>query len=313
MSRFLQDKRVLVTGAYGFLGSHLIPQLKTCGVKTLFTPTIDELDLREKDNCTRAVRGMDIVIHLAAKVGGIGYNQAVPGEMFYDNIIMSTHLMEEARKAGVEKYVSIGTICAYPKVVPVPFKEEHLWAGYPEETNAPYGLAKKMQLVQAQAYREQYGFNAIHLLPVNMYGPGDHFDPETSHVIPALIRRFHEAKISGKPKVVVWGTGRATREFLFVENGAEAILLATEHYHKPDPVNLGSCFEISIRDLVKLIKKLVGFKGRIVWDRTKPDGQPRRKVDTSRAKKEFGFVAKTDFEDGLRQTIDWYLTHIAKS
>ena len=313
MSRFFQDKRVLVTGASGFLGSNLIPLLKRRGAKKLFTPTIDELDFREKEDCARAAHGMDVVIHLAAKVGGIGYNQAIPGEMFYDNIIMSTHLMEEARKAGVEKYVSIGTICAYPKVVPVPFKEEHLWNGYPEDTNAPYGLAKKMQLVQAQAYREQYGFNAIHLLPVNMYGPGDNFDPETSHVIPALVRRFHEAKVTDKPKVVVWGTGRATREFLYVDDGAEAIALATEHYHKPDPVNLGSCFEISIRDLAKLIKKLVGFKGRIVWDRTKPDGQPRRKVDTSRAKKEFGFTAKTDFEDGLRQTIDWYLTHIAKS
>ena len=250
---------------------------------------------------------MDIVIHLAARVGGIGYNQAVPGEMFFDNAVMGIHLMEEARKAGIKKYVSIGTICEYPKVTPTPFREANLWAGYPEETNAPYGLAKKMQLVQAQAYRAQYGFNAIHLLPVNMYGPGDNFHPRTSHVIPALIRRFHEAKLSGEPQVVVWGTGRATREFLFVDDGALAIALATERYNKAEPVNIGSGFEISIRNLAKLIKKLVGYRGRILWDRTKPDGQPRRKVDTSRAKNEFGFEASTDFNKGVQETINWYL------
>lgn len=311
MSLFFQDKRVLVTGGHGFLGSHVVRLLKLRGVTRLFTPSIAELDLREQASCARAVYGMGIVIHLAAKVGGIGYNLEVPGEMFYDNIIMNTHLMEEARKAGVAKYVSIGTICSYPKIVPIPFREKDLWAGYPEETNAPYGLAKKMQLVQAQAYREQYGFNAIHLLPVNMYGPGDNFDPQTSHVIPALIRRFHEAKIKKNPEVVVWGTGSATREFLYVEDGAEAIVLATERYHKKEPVNIGSSSEISIRDLAKLIKNLVGYRGRIVWDKKKPDGQPRRKVDTSCAKREFGFVAKTNFETGLRRTIDWYLSHIA--
>lgn len=312
MSKFFKDKRVLVTGAQGFLGSNLIPYLKRRGAKKLFTPSINELDLREKENCVRAVRGMDIVIHLAAKVGGIGYNREVPAEMFYDNIIMSTHLMEEARKAGVKKYVSIGTICSYPKVVPIPFREESLWDGYPEETNAAYGLAKKMQLVQAQAYREQYGFNAIHLLPVNMYGPGDNFDPDTSHVIPALIRRFHEAKVANKPEVVVWGSGSATREFLYVEDGVKAILLATERYNKPEPINIGSCFEISIRKLTQKIKKLTSYRGRIRWDRSKPDGQPRRKVDITRAKREFGFVAKTDFEEGLEWTVDWYLKNIAK-
>ena len=306
-------KRVLITGASGFLGSHLVPLFQHKGVKDLSTPSKRKLDLREKSHCAQAVWGIDIVIHLAAKVGGIGYNKAVPGEMFYDNAIMSTHLMEEARKAGVKKYVSIGTICSYPKVVPIPFREKNLWDGYPEETNAAYGLAKKMQLVQAQAYREQYGFNAIHLLPVNMYGPGDNFDPHTSHVIPALIRRFHEARVQNKPEVVVWGTGKATREFLYVDDGAEAIILASERFNKSEPVNIGSSFETSIRDLAALIKKYIGYQGRIVWDRSKPDGQPRRKVDTSKAKREFGFIAKTDFQVGLKKTIEWYLSQPASS
>lgn len=313
MSKYFRTNRILVTGAHGFLGSNLMVALRKSGARRIFTPSAEELDLREKENCAKAVRRIDVVIHLAAKVGGIGFNQVAPGELFYDNLMMSTHLMEESRKVGVKKYVSIGTICSYPKIVPIPFKEEFLWDGYPEETNAPYGLAKKMQLVQAQAYRDQYGFNAIHLLPVNMYGPGDNFDPETSHVIPALIKRFHDSKIAGEKEVVIWGTGLATREFLYVEDGARAILLATERYNKPEPVNLGSYFEISIRELAKLIKKLVGYKGRIKWDKSKPDGQPRRKVDTSRAKKEFGFVAKTDFEKGLKRTINWYLENIANT
>jgi len=244
---------------------------------------------------------------LAANVGGIGYNREHPANLFDDNIIMSTFMMMAAKEAGVKKYVALGTICAYPKFTPVPFKEDDLWMGYPEETNAPYGLAKKMQLVQSQAYRQQYGFNAIYLLPVNLYGPGDNFNPKSSHVIPALIRKFVEAKEGNKKEVVVWGTGRATREFLYVEDAAEGILLATEKYDKPDPVNLGAGFEISIRELANLIQKLTAFKGKIVWDKSKPDGQPRRMLDTSRAKKEFGFIAKTDFKKGLQKSIDWFL------
>jgi len=247
------------------------------------------------------------VIHLAANVGGIGYNQKFPGSLFYDNLMLGVHLMEEARKAGVKKFVGIGTICAYPKFAPIPFKEKDLWNGYPEETNAPYGLAKKMLLVQAQAYRQQYGFNAIYLLPVNMYGPGDNFDPKSSHVIPALIKKFVEAKQKNRKKVVVWGTGTPTREFLYVDDAVRGILLATEKYNKSDPVNLGSSFEISIRDLAQTIKKVVGFKGKIVFDKTKPDGQPRRKLDVSRAKKEFGFTSQVVFEAGLKKTVKDYL------
>ncbi|NWG01531.1 MAG: GDP-L-fucose synthase [Syntrophaceae bacterium] len=259
----------------------------------------------------------DIVIHLAAKVGGIGANRANPGKFFYDNLMMGVQMMEVGRQVGIEKFVAIGTICAYPKFTPVPFREENLWDGYPEETNAPYGLAKKMLLVQAQAYRQQYGFNAIYLLPVNLYGPGDNFDPESSHVIPALIKKCIDAKRYAQSEIIVWGTGKATREFLYVEDCAEAIVLATEKYNKPDPVNIGAGFsaqggsafggEISIKDLVELIAKLTGFKGEIIWDITKPDGQPRRMLDTSKAEKEFDFKAKTNFEDGLKKTIDWYL------
>jgi GDP-L-fucose synthase len=253
----------------------------------------------------------DIVIHLAAKVGGIGANRAMPGEFFYDNLMMGTQLMEMARQVGVKKFVNIGTICSYPKFTPVPFKEEDLWNGYPEETNAPYGLAKKMLIVQGEAYKQQYGFNSICLLQVNLYGPRDNFDPQTSHVIPALIRKCVEAVKNGKNEIVVWGTGKATREFFYVEDAAEGILLAAELYNKTEPVNLGAGFEISIKDLVNLIAKLSGFKGKIIWDPSKPDGQPRRCLDVSKAEKEFGFRAKTNFEGGLKKTIEWYKQHIS--
>jgi len=259
-----------------------------------------------RENCERAVEGRNIVIHLAAKVGGIGFNKEKPGELFYDNLIMGAELMEAARKARVEKFVAVGTVCAYPKFAPVPFCEENLWDGYPEETNAPYGLAKKMLLVQAQAYRAQYGFNAIYLLPVNLYGPGDNFNPESSHVIPALIKKVHDAKQAGASHIEIWGTGRASREFLYVEDAAEGIVLAAENYDKPDPVNLGSGMEISIADLVNLICRLMDFKGDIIWDTSKPDGQPRRRLDVSRAEREFAFRAKTNFEEGLRNMITHY-------
>jgi len=250
-----------------------------------------------------------VIIHLAAKVGGIGYNQEIPGEMFYDNLMMGVQLMEEARKANVSKFVALGTICAYPKFTPIPFKEADLWNGYPEETNAPYGLAKKMLLVQAQSYRAQYGYNAIYLLPVNLYGPGDNFNPRSSHVIPALIKKFVEAKEQHAKTVTVWGTGKPTREFLYVEDAAQGIVLATEKYNGGEPVNLGSSFEISIRDLAETIGKVVGFEGKIVWDETKPDGQPRRKLDTSRAKECFDFESTTKFDEGLKKTVQWYLKH----
>jgi len=310
----LTKKKILVTGGAGFLGSHVIEKLLARGVpkENIFIPTYPEFDLRKLENCQKVVQGQDIVIHLAAKVGGIGLNREKPGELFYDNLIMGIQLMEEARKASVEKFVAIGTICAYPKFTPVPFKEENLWNGYPEETNAPYGLAKKMLLVQAQAYRQQYGFNAIYLLPVNLYGPRDNFDPSSSHVIPALIRKVYEAKKEGRNYIEVWGTGKATREFLYVEDAAEGIILATEKYDKPEPVNLGSGFEISIKNLVELICQLMDFKGEIRWDTTKPDGQPRRCLDVSKAEKEFGFRAKTKFEEGLKKTIDWYIKYGAK-
>jgi GDP-L-fucose synthase len=306
---FWDNKRILITGGAGFLGSHLVEKLTTeKGVDKMVIriPRSRVTDLRVWRNCLDVVKDIDVVIHLAAKVGGIGYNMNNPATLFYDNAIMGIQLMEAARQEGVEKFVAIGTVCAYPKFTPVPFKEEHLWDGYPEETNAPYGLAKKMLLVQAQAYRKQYGFNAIYLLPVNLYGPRDNFDLESSHVIPALIRKFVDAAKNKQDEVVVWGTGKASREFLYVEDAAEAIILATENYNKPEPVNIGSGKEITICNLVNVIAELTEYKGKIVWDNSKPDGQPRRRLDTSKAKKEFGFEAKTDFRDGLKRTIEWY-------
>jgi GDP-L-fucose synthase len=305
---FWNNKRILITGGAGFLGSRIADQLRASGVSDsqLFIPRSRALDLRTWENCVRAVKDCDIVIHLAAKVGGIGYNQNYPGQLFYDNAIMGIQMIEAARQEGVEKCVIAGTICAYPKFTPVPFNEDHLWEGYPEETNAPYGLAKKMLLVQSQAYRQEYGFNSIYLLPVNLYGPGDNFDPSSSHVIPALIKRFIDAKRQNAPFVDVWGTGSASREFLYVDDAARGIILATERYDKPEPVNIGAGFEIRIADLVRRIVRLTGFPGEVRWDRSKPDGQPRRKLDVSRAAREFGFMAKTDFEEGLKRTIEWY-------
>ena len=305
----LAEKKILITGAHGFVGQHLVENLlekRGVAKENLFLPTAEELDLRKWEDCQKAVKGQDIVIHLAAKVGGIGYNLERPGELFYDNLMMGTNLMEAARQEGIKKFVGVITVCAYPKFTPVPFKEDDLWLGYPEETNAPYGLAKKMMLVQAQAYRKQYGFNAISLLPVNMYGPGDAFDPKKSHVISALIKKVHDAKRDQKSFIEIWGTGKASREFLYVEDGVEGILLATEKYDKADPVNIGVEKEITIKDLVDTIVKLTDFKGEIKWDSSKPDGQPRRMLDTSRAKEELGFEAKTDFIEGLKNTIEWY-------
>lgn len=305
----LAGKRILVTGGHGFVGQRLVKKLLEQGVPTgnIFAPKHTDYDFRKWEDCQKVVQGQDLVIHLAARVGGIGLNYARPGELFYDNLVMGTHLMEAARQAGVEKFVGVATICSYPKFTPAPFKEDDLWNGYPEETNAPYGLAKKMLLVQAQAYREQYGFNAITLFPVNMYGEGDNFDLETSHVIPAIIRKVAEAKKSGSNFVELWGTGKPTREFLYVEDAVEGIILAAEKYDKPEPVNLGSGKEISIKDLAELICRLMDYQGEIRWDTSKPDGQPRRLLDTSRAEKEFGFKAKTPFEEGLKRTINWYL------
>ena len=311
--RFGDGMEVLVTGGAGFLGSSLVRTLERHGLtkESIRVPRSRDLDLRRWEDCVTAVEDVDLVIHLAAKVGGIGYNMENPGSLFYDNAIMGIQLMEAARQAGVEKFVAVGTICAYPKFTPVPFREEELWNGYPEETNAPYGLAKKMLLVQAQAYRQQYGFDAIYLLPVNLYGPGDNFDPASSHVIPALIKKFVEAVDEGAKSVEVWGTGAASREFLYVDDAAEGITLAAERYDKPDPVNLGAGFEITIRDLATLIADLTGFTGEIVWDTAKPDGQPRRCLDVSRAEREFGFRAKVDFREGLKRTIAWYRDHRA--
>jgi len=306
--RFWENKKILVTGGAGFLGSFVVDKLKERGCKQIFVPRSKEYDLVQMEAVKRLYQDTrpDIAIHLAAKVGGISANRANPGNFFYDNLMMGVQMLETGRQMKVEKFVAIGTICAYPKFTSVPFKEEDLWNGYPEETNAPYGLAKKMLLVQSQAYRKQYGFNSIFLLPVNLYGPGDNFDPKSSHVIPALIKKCFDAIREGKDEIVVWGTGKATREFLYVEDCAEAIILATEKYNKSDPVNIGAGFEISIKDLVKLIAKISGFRGQIVWDTTKPDGQPRRCLDTTKAEKEFGFKAKTSFEEGLKKTIEWY-------
>jgi len=308
MTEFWRDKRVAVTGGAGFLGSFLVEALRERGCPPPFVPRSREYDLRKEAGIARMLDAArpDLIIHLAAVVGGIGANRENPGRFFYDNLIMGAQLMEGARQAGVAKFVAIGTVCSYPKFAPVPFREEDLWNGYPEETNAPYGLAKKMLLVQSQAYREQYGFNSIFLLPVNLYGPRDNFDPRSSHVIPALIRRCVEAAETGAQEIIVWGTGSATREFLYVADAAEAIVLAAERYDGSEPVNLGTGSEISIKDLVALIARQTGFTGRIVWDTSQPDGQPRRMLDTDRAAKYFGFVAKTSFEEGLRKTIDWY-------
>ena len=309
MMSFWSGKKVLVTGGAGFLGSHVVEELKRLGCQAVFTPRSREYDLREKDQVRKCLADCkpDTVIHLAAVVGGIGANRLHPGSFFYDNAMMGIQMVEESRKAGVEKMTITGTICAYPKITPIPFHEENLWYGYPEETNAPYGLAKKMLLVQSQAYRQEYGFNSVYLLPVNLYGPRDNFDPASSHVIPALIRKAVEARESGAETMTCWGTGSATREFLFVEDCARAICLATEKYNESDPVNIGSGMEISIRDLTTVIAEGVGFKGRIEWDPSKPDGQPRRCLDTTRALEKFGFRAQVPFKEGLRKTIDWYL------
>lgn len=301
-------KRFCVTGGAGFLGSFVVDKLRQRGATEIFVPRKRDYDLVDPQAIRRMLDDArpDVIIHLAAHVGGIGANRMHPAEFFYDNLMMGVQLMHQAWQRGVEKFVAIGTVCAYPKYTPVPFKEDDLWNGYPEETNAPYGLAKKMLLVQAQAYRQQYGFNAIYLLPVNLYGPRDNFDLETSHVIPALIRKCIEAQEQGLPEVVVWGDGSPTREFLYVEDAAEGIVLATEKYNGPEPVNLGSGMEINIRDLAEMIRRLTGFEGRLVWDTSRPNGQPRRALDTSRAEKYFGFKAQTPFEEGLRRTIAWY-------
>jgi GDP-L-fucose synthase len=310
---FWEGKRVLVTGGSGFLGSRLVAQLRKSSPAEIFVPRRSKYDLVNGENVARVYEDArpDIVIHLAAEVGGIGANRANPGRFFYNNLMMGAQLMEYGRQLGVQKFVAAGTICSYPKFTPVPFKEENLWNGYPEETNAPYGLAKKMLLVQAQAYRQQYGFNAIFLLPVNLYGPGDNFDPETSHVVPAMIRKCVEAVSRGDREIILWGTGNPTREFLHVDDAVDGILLAAERYDKSDPVNLGSGMEISIRDLATLIAKLTGFSGKIVWDASKPDGQPRRSLDASKAELLFNFKARVPFEAGLRQTVDWYRQSIA--
>jgi GDP-L-fucose synthase len=307
-TNFWVGKRVIVTGGAGFLGSFIVEKLRERGCKNIIVPRIEEYDLRDAGAIQRLYREAkpDIVIHLAAVVGGIGANRANPGKFFYDNAIMGIQLMEYARQMAVKKFVALGTICAYPKFTPAPFREENLWNGYPEETNAPYGIAKKILQVQSAAYREQYGFNSIFLLPVNLYGPRDNFDLETSHVIPALIRKCIEANESGAKEIVCWGDGTPTREFLYVEDAAEAILLAAERYDKSDPVNIGTGYEIRIRDLVALIARLTGFHGDITWDPTKPNGQPRRLLDVTKAEKEFGFRAKVGLEEGLRRTIEWY-------
>jgi GDP-L-fucose synthase len=315
MSSFWKSKRVMVTGGAGFLGSRIITVLHSAGCSDIIVPRSRTYDLVDALAVRRLFRDAspDLVIHAAAVVGGIGANRANPGSFFYENLMMGVQTMEEARRVGVEKFVAIGTVCAYPKISPVPFKEDDLWNGYPEETNAPYGLAKKMLLVQSQAYRQQYGFNSIFLLPVNLYGPGDNVDPRSSHVIPALVRKCVEAARTKKEEVEVWGSGRATREFLYVDDCAEAIVLAAEQYNHPEPVNIGAGCEISIKALAEMIARLTGFEGRFCWDATKPDGQPRRWLDTSRAKASFGFIAQTPLEQGLVETINWYRESLVHS
>ena len=308
MSGFWTDRRVMVTGGGGFLGGAVVRRLASAGATTIIVPRSRDYDLRTKDGIDRALADAspDILIHLAAVVGGIGANRENPGRFFYDNAIMGIQLMEQARLAGVAKFVTIGTVCAYPKFTPVPFREDDLWNGYPEETNAPYGLAKRMLLVQGQAYRQQYGFDSIYLLPVNLYGPGDNFDPASSHVIPALIKKCVDAIAGDVDHIDAWGTGSASREFLYVDDAADGIVLAAERYDDPEPVNLGVGREITIRALTETIARLTGFTGEIRWEPSKPDGQPRRALDTSRARRAFGFEARTSFEAGLRTTIDWY-------
>lgn len=307
----LKNKTILLTGGNGFLGKYVQAELHEQGVdkNDIIIPDSSKDDLREKTNCERLVKDIDIIVHLAAKVGGIGYNQNHPGDLFYDNLLMGVQLMEQARLASIEKFVSVGTICAYPKFTPTPFKEDDLWNGYPEETNAPYGLAKKMLLVQSQAYRQQYGFNAIYLLPVNLYGPGDNFDPTSSHVIPALIRKVAKAKKQNLPFIEVWGTGQATREFIYVADAARAIVQATIKYDKSEPINIGSGGDITIKELVEKICQLMEYQGEIKWNIKKPDGQPKRLLDISRAQAEFDFTTQTDFTTGLKNTIDWYLAN----
>lgn len=305
----LKNKRIVVTGGAGFLGSYVLAGLEKRGCKNIFVPKIEDYDLVKADDIARMYRDMkpDVVIHLAAVVGGIGANREHPGKFFYENLMMGVQLIEQGRLYGIEKFVAIGTVCAYPKFTPVPFKEDDIWNGYPEETNAPYGLAKKMLLVQSQAYRAEYGFNSIFLIPVNLYGPRDNFSPASSHVIPALIKKCVDAVEAGDKYIECWGTGSASREFVYAGDAAEGILLATEHYNGDEPVNIGAGFEITIKDLVEKIAKLTGFKGEIRWDSTKPDGQPRRCLDVSRAKKEFSFEAKVDFNTGLKETVEWYI------
>jgi GDP-L-fucose synthase len=308
MASFWSNQRVVVTGGAGFLGSFVVEQLRAKGCRAVVAPRSREYDLVQMDAVRRlyADTNPDVVLHLAARVGGIGANEANPGRFFYDNLMMGTQLIEVGRQRGLEKFVALGTICAYPKFAPIPFKEDDIWSGYPEETNAPYGLAKKMMLVQLQAYRQQYGFNGITLFPVNLYGPRDNFDLQTSHVIPALIRKCAEAKEGGASEIVLWGDGTPTREFLYVEDAAEGILLAAEHYDDPRPLNLGTGEEITIKALATMIAAEIGYKGRIVWDKTKPNGQPRRCLDVSRIKQAIGFQAKHSLRDGLRTTIQWY-------
>lgn len=309
----LKDQKILVTGGAGFLGQLVVKQLLNAGASknNIMIPRSKEYDLRTLEACQAVVKDQDIVIHLAAHVGGIGLNREKPGELFYDNLIMGTQLIHVAYQAGVQKFVCVGTICAYPKFTPVPFKEENIWDGYPEETNAPYGVAKKALLVQLQAYRQQYGFNGIYLLPVNLYGPGDNFDPRSSHVIPALIRKVHEAQLRGDAEIPVWGDGSPTREFIYGDDAARGIVMGTVAYDDSEPVNLGTNFEISIKDLVELIVELMEFKGKIVWQPDQPNGQPRRCLDTERAKAAFGFTAQMDLHQGLKNTIDWYRQYAA--